>query len=562
MAPLPTCSVLVLALGGLAGCGAGAGAGPGKLSASETAATNVSTTTASGAGQGALLTPASPGTSDIVLAIDTSMNVRPISPYIYGSNGGDLAQQAKGVTLTRSGGNRLTAYNWETNASNAGSDYLYENDAFMSTSKVAGAAMKQAVQTSVSAAASIIMTVPIAGWVSADENGPCPSKPTAAQIAQRFLPILPKKPSAFAYPPSTTDGNVYADEFVWWLESQFPTAQTDPTRRIFYMLDNEPDLWSSTHSEIHPTPVTYAELTQRNIEFATAIKSVAPQAMIFGAVDYGWEGYVTLQNASDANGRDWISYYLDTMKAAEQSAGKRLVDVLDLHWYPEATGDGNRVTGTGVTAGEVAARVQAPRSLWDPTYTETSWITQSGSGPIELIPRMMQKISAHYPGTLLSFSEYNYGASADISGGLAQVDVLGVFGTQGVFAGANWQLASANTYLFAAFAMYRNYDGAGGAFGDTSVSLANSDIARASAYASVSPSSGVNVIAVAINKTTGPLTAGITIRHTAELTAADVYTLTSAGAAPQKGAGLTAVATNAFRYSMPAMSATTLVFHP
>jgi hypothetical protein len=35
------------------------------------------------------------------------------------------------LTLSRSGGNRMTAYNWETNASNAGSDYYNENDSFL-----------------------------------------------------------------------------------------------------------------------------------------------------------------------------------------------------------------------------------------------------------------------------------------------------------------------------------------------------------------------------------------------------------------------------------------------
>jgi hypothetical protein len=423
--------------------------------------------------------------------------------------------------------------------------------------------MKQAAQTASSAGASIIMTVPMAGWVSADENGPCPSQPTQAQIAQRFFPILPKKGSAFAYPPDTTDGKVYADEFVHWLESQFSTAQTDPLRRIFYMLDNEPDLWSSTHSEIHPTPVTYAEIVQRTTNFASAIKAVTPNALVFGPVNYGWQGYVNLQNASDANGRDFLGFYLDSMKAADQSAGRRLVDVLDVHWYPEAQGDGHRIIDDGVTAGEVAARLQAPRSLWDTTYTETSWITQySTNGPIYLIPRLMAKISAHYPGTKLSISEYNYGAGADISGGIAQADALGVFGSQGLFAAATWLPSATNTFLFAGFAMYRNYDGNGGSFGDTSVPLANSDIVNTSAYASFSSASTADVIVVAINKASTQLTAGITIKHTAHLTGASVYTLTSATPSPQSGAALVAVATNAFSYHMPARSVTTLVFHP
>jgi hypothetical protein len=499
----------------------------------------------------------------VLFTIDSTMNAHAISPYVYGTNQGDLTAEAKGLTMTRVGGNRLTAYNWETNASNAGSDYLYENDDYMSSSNVAGKAMTDAVDAARAGSASIIMTVPIAGFVSADESGPCPSNPTPAQIAQHFFPIVAHKGSAFAYPPDTNDGEVYADEFVHYLESKYADAQTNPQERIFYMLDNEPDLWSSTHSEIHPAALTYAEIEQKNVDFATAIKGVAPGAIVFGPVNYGWEGYITLQNAPDANGADFLESYLDAMHAADTAAGQRLVDVLDVHWYPEATGDGARITDDGTSPGEVDARLQAPRSLWDSTYTEDSWITQfSTMGPIRLIPRLFDKITAHYPGTKVSISEYNYGAGGDISGGIAEADALGVFGREGLFAASAWLLSQDNSFLFAGFAMYRNYDGQGATFGDTSIDGENSDVDEASVYASVQASSPTNVVVVAINKETTALVAGITVKHTATLTAADVFTLTSGGAAPQAGSGLTAVATNAFSYSMPPRSVTTLVFHP
>jgi hypothetical protein len=329
------------------------------------------------------------------------------------------------------------------------------------------------------------------------------------------------------------------------------------------MLDNEPDLWSSTHSEIHPTPATYAEMVERSTDFAAGIKAAAPGALVFGPVNYGWQGMVDLQSASDANKRDFLEYYLDAMKAAEQSAGKRLLDVLDVHWYPEAQGDGARIVDDGVGAGEVEARLQAPRSLWDKDYTETSWITQwSTQGPIYLIPRLQAKIAAHYPGTKLSISEYNYGAGGDISGGLAQADVLGVYGREDLFAATVWLMSSKNSFLYAGFAMYRNYDGAGATFGDTSIKAATSDVAATSIYASVFAANPANVVAVAINKTTKSKVAGIKLSHPTALAGADVYTLTSAGATPQKGAAITATGTNAFSYTMPARSVSTLVFHP
>jgi hypothetical protein len=568
LAPVLACS----SKGTSTSTGSGGGGGTtGTTGTTGTMSTGSLTTTVSGTtgsmtvttGAGMVINPGDPGAHDVLFTIDSTMNAHPISRYIYGTNQGDLNAEAKGLTMTRVGGNRLTAYNWETNASNAGSDYLYENDNYLSTSSVPGDPMKNAVQAAVSSDASIIMTVPIAGWVSADENGPCASNPTPAQIAQRFHPILPKKGSAFVYPPDLTDGKVYADEFVHWLESQFPNAQTDPHQRIFYMLDNEPDLWSSTHSEIHPAALTYAELVQKNTDFASAIKGVAPNAILFGPVNYGWAGYVNLQNAPDAQNRDFLEFYLDSMKTAEQANGKRLVDVLDVHWYPEATGGGNRIVDDGVGAAEVDARLQAPRSLWDSTYTETSWITQySTMGPINLIPRLKKKIDDHYPGTKLSISEYNYGAGGDISGGIAEADVLGIFGREDLFAASTWLVSQTNTFLFAGFAMYRNYDGQGATFGDTSISAVPSDPVKSSVYASVSSQNGTNIVIVAINKDSSAKKAGITLKHNATLSGADVYVLTSASATPKPGTALTSVAINAFNYTMPPMSVSTLVFHP
>ena len=56
--------------------------------------------------------------------------VRKISPYIYGVNSGvDLnSVSAKSFRL---GGNRLSAYNWENNYSNAGSDYHNSTDLYL-----------------------------------------------------------------------------------------------------------------------------------------------------------------------------------------------------------------------------------------------------------------------------------------------------------------------------------------------------------------------------------------------------------------------------------------------
>jgi hypothetical protein len=493
--------------------------------------------------------------------VESAASRHPISPYIYGMNQPNWASRSRGLRLGRLGGNRWTAYNWETNASNAGADYHHQNDDFLGGGDVPGEAVRPGVAAAHTAGASMIVTVPMAGYVSADKGPGGDVNQTPDYLNVRFLESRAAKGRGFSYPPDTGDRVVYQDEFVAWLEASFPDARRDPARTLFYSLDNEPDLWASTHPRIRPTgKVTYAELVQRTEEFARAIKSVAPGALVFGPVSYGWQGFVRLQDAPDAGGRDFLDFYLDSMREAEGRARRRLVDVLDLHWYPEARGGSVRITEANNTAAVAEARVQAPRSLWDTGYSENSWISiDARVGAIRLLPRMREKIAAHYPSTLLAITEYNYGGGDHVSGGVAQADVLGIFGREDVFAATLWDLSGGTAYVDGAFALYCNYDGAGGRFGDTSVGAATSNYETTSVYASVDEGRDDRMVLVAINKSTGPTAAEILVTHEVDFARGQTWQLGPSSATPVRGPDLAPTARNAFRLEMPASSATTLV---
>ena len=196
------------------------------------------------------------------------------------------------------------------------------------------------------------------------------------------------------------------------------------------------------------------------------------------------------------------------MKAREAHDGRRLLHILDLHWHPEALGGGDPFSGAGakrITEGDtspdsVEARLQAPRSLWDPGYVETSWITHSSTQgkPIQLIPWLKEKIDRDYPGTGLGFSEYDFGAGNHISGGIAQADVLGIFGKYGVSMAAFW--GKLQPFNRAAFRLYRNYDGKGSTFGDTEVSSGSDDITKTSVYATTDIQRSGSLWVVVLNK--------------------------------------------------------------
>jgi hypothetical protein len=496
--------------------------------------------------------------ADVHFAVDTQQDVRPISRFVYGVNGA-LEGGYSNAALTRLGGNRWTAYNWENNASNAGTDYLNQNDSYLSNSNTPGAAVRGSIVAAQAHGAAILLTVPTNGYVAADKNGGGDVAQTPNYLQVRFEESLASKGAPFTLTPDAGDGFVYQDEFVNWLDHEFP-GSAGSAHPVFFSLDNEPDLWPDTHPRIHPNATTYAELVEKSIAYATAIKNVSPAALVFGPVNYGWYGYVLLQGAPDAAGRDFQEFWLAEIEAAQQLFGARLVDVLDVHWYPEAQGGGVRITGTETTPAVVAARLQAPRSLWDPTYTETSWIAQdSVGGPIALLPRLRDKIDANAPGTKLAVTEYNYGGGQHISGGIAQADVLGIFGREGVFAASEWPLAGDESYLEGAFEMYRNFDGANGRFGDTSVRAGTDDVAGTSIYASLDSADANHMVLVVLNKTALPQDASLDIASPASFVAAKVYQLSAGVASPVPAADLAPTSANHFLYTMPATSVSTLV---
>ncbi|MBI3541935.1 MAG: endoglucanase A, partial [Deltaproteobacteria bacterium] len=182
------------------------------------------------------------------------------------------------------------------------------------------------------------------------------------------------------------------------------------------------------------------------------------------------------------------------------------------------------------------------------------------NGPIALIPTLKNRIAQNYPGTRLSVMEYNFGGGQDISGGVAQADVLGIFAREGVFSAALWRFADqgAQSFTYGAFDVYLNYDGAGSRVGDVSVLSSTTDNAKSSVYAMVKSGDASTVYVVAINKTAAPLSANVLLKHSSALSTATAYQLTSASMKPA-AAGQANLAGNQLHYVMPAYSVSTII---
>jgi len=506
--------------------------------------------------------------ADVV--VDPGADRRPISPYVYGAN--QVEGSSARFTAYRLGGNRLTGYNWENGLSNAGSDWEHSSDTFLCSNggldearcAEPGAVAAAFVAQALAAGAYPLVTLQMAGYVSADGDGTVTEAETAPST--RWREVVAAKGAPFTTSPDPDDGRVYMDELVSFLVGRFGAADDGGVRG--YALDNEPDLWSSTHPRIHPDPVGARELVERSAALAAAVKAVDPGAEIFGLVSYGYGGFVDLQSAPDwereRGAHAWYTeYFLAELAAASAAAGTRLLDVLDLHFYSEARQNDVRVqSGTTENAG---ARVQSTRSLWDPSYGysvddptvgENSWITE-WSDPIALIPRVLGQIEANYPGTRLALTEYDFGAADHVSGGVAQADALGIFGREGLYLAARW--GEPGSYTDAAYRLFLDYDGAGSSYGATNVRAASSDVVNVPAYASVD---GSRLHLVLINRhLSAAQTAAVTIAGPTAYLDGDAWGFDGESARITSRGAVT-LRDNAFSIELPALSAYHVVLTP
>lgn len=456
---------------------------------------------------------------DMEINIDLGGEHKPISPYIFGVNeyGNQSVLKSLNVNAIREGGNRMTGYNWENNASNAGSDWMHSSDNNLSTSD----APADCVQTlSKEAAANDIAyklaTVQLAGYVAADKNGTV----TEAEAApsDRWNEVVFTKGSAFADTPDLTDGKVYMDEYVNYIVSKLGDSQS-ATGIQGYSLDNEPVLWNDTHSRLHANPVTIAEMAEKSIAAAKAVKSVDKNAEIFGPALYGYTAFDHLdddensdewEKVKETNGYHWyLDCYLDQMKKASEEYGSRLLDVLDIHYYSESARNG------------AEDRLQSVRTLYEKGFSENSWIGQWCMENVPILPTIQKSIDTYYPDTKLAISEYNFGGG-DMSGTIAQAEALGCYADAGVYFATLWD---GDEYIYSGIRLYTNYDGNNSTFGDTLVPTVTGDVSKSSAYAAINGKDDSFVTAVVTNKNmTTPEKAVISLENSkSKYQAAAVY---------------------------------------
>jgi uncharacterized protein (TIGR03437 family) len=492
------------------------------------------------------------------LAVDNASNRNPISPDIYGiddySDNG-LANLLP-VGARRWGGDATSRYSWKFDTYNSAGDYYFENQPY--SPSPAGSAFNTFIETGLTTGTLRLGTIPVMGWMPNGSNYLCSFSVSKYGPQYAVDPYrtncgdgeTPSQQDITGNDP--TDANVqttvaFQQQWIQSVMAKYGSAQRGGVQ--VWSLDNEPEWWYAVHRDIHPKTSTYDEMLADHQTYAAMIKQTDPTALVTGPVAAGWSGYFYsatdfvagwstppyrfYDNPVDRNahgGTAWMDYYLQNMAAYEQQNGVRLLDYLDLHAYLAPSNisfqdnAGQQITLTN-PAGETVPgtwdadtlRLTSTRVFWDPTYISPDMGTwdaccPNGEAPY-IIPRMLQWVANDYPGTKTAITEYNWGATNDITGAIAQADILGIFGREGLDLGAMWAPPTVNPNQPAvyAFAMYLNYDGLGSRFGQTSISATTTDPDTISIFAAQRDDNAITIMA--LNKSTSNLDASIPVAN-------------------------------------------------
>lgn len=513
----------------------------------------------------------------VTINIDVQANRRTINPLIYGVN---LFENANVSTIlsdlntpiNRYGGNRASTYNWNTNSDNRGNDYYFES--ISDDNQTAGERVDTFVTLTRSGGSEPMITVPMLPWVAKAGTAqpfPCSYPKASFPDQASFDPFNPDCGNGFmpdgvtkinaADPNSAYVANSLANQQTWvqHVIGTFGASGNSGVR--YYVLDNEHDLWWGTHHDVVPQNPSYTQDRDNMIAYAAMIKTLDPNVLVVGPEMSGWLGYLlspadfqyaetngyNFANFPDYNAMGQIFYaqwLLGQFKTyADGHNGQRLLDFFTVHYYPQG---GDKFVNT--------------RSLWDATYRDPSYIDDY----INLIPRM-KSWAALYPGTKIGITEYNWcdinneAATDNIGCAIAQADVLGIFGREGLDMATRFNAPVPSLPSYNAMKMYRNYDANKSTFGDVSVSAATAENPDNVAVFAAQRTSDATITAILLSKyATGTTAATVSLANFASSGTAQVWQLSGDGSAIHHLADTT-LANGSLSVTLPAQSITLLV---
>ncbi|MCE7063128.1 glycoside hydrolase family 44 protein [Dyadobacter sp. CY343] len=293
--------------------------------------------------------------AQIEIRIDGAADVKRISPYLYGRNNSfsstdpnwtlpeaDLVRlRDAGVRFFReSGGNNSSKYNWRRKL---GSHPDWYNNVYYNSWDQTALTLQKHFPN-----AQGMWAFPLLGYAA---------KSNAANFADwdynrsQWWEGVNQNLAGGGVPNATgtkakTEGNTSlylekwnADSSVAILDHWFGSKGLGLKKEgiRYWNMDNEPEIWSGTHDDVMPKQVSPHEFMQLYIDVAKKARARSPDIKLVGPVTanewqwYNWDGKPVTENGKTY---PWLEYFIKSIAEEEQKSGVRLLDVLDIHFYP------------------------------------------------------------------------------------------------------------------------------------------------------------------------------------------------------------------------------------
>jgi hypothetical protein len=518
----------------------------------------------------------------VTITVDAGAGRKPISPWIYGRNN-NLSDDPKGPVPSSTwqkyrdaglrmfrecGGNNATKYNWRLKLTSHPDWYnnVYAHDWDF---------LAKSLQDSLPNAQGIL-AFQLLGKVASNTNNNFNDDAYNGSaywsgVEQNLAGGGTVNPAGGDSALKNGDPALYlmdwpADSTAAILDHWFGSGGVgiDSSRFVYWSMDNEPEIWISTHDDVTPSTITAEQFMQKYFAVAKAARSRYPGIKLLGFIAcnewqwYAWnDKVVTVTENGAQKNYVWAEYFIKRIGEEEKASGTRLLDVMDFHFYPGTTDAGlsmqlHRIWFDTAWSCPIANGSKLIGGGWNESSTK-EYIMKRCAGWLNTY------LGAGH-GVTFSVSECGSMSSTDANVVAAwYASMLGTFADNGVELFTPWEWDVGQWEVLHLFSRYAH---------STRIQSASSMDTLVSAYSSISPG-GDSMTIVFVNRDQSNTQAAAVTLNNFACSAGPFTTLQLSGLPSSESfhshtsnaltAGAVTVSGNVFSLSLPKVSVTAVL---
>jgi len=301
---------------------------------------------------------------NITIQVNAGEGRLPVSPYIYGrnnnlsDNSGSPTSAANlalykeaGLRLAReNGGNNATKYNWRRKLSSHPDWYnnVYDHNWDYAS---------QEIQNTIPGM-QVMWAFQLIGKVAANKNNnfndwSYNGSQWWSGVGQNLAGGGQVNPAGGSKALVEGNPDLYlmnwnADSTTGILDHWFGQGGLgfEKSQFLYWSMDNEPEIWNGTHDDVMPSLISASGFMDAYFEVAKKAREKFPEIKLTGPVPANeWQWYKWGEESLIIDGKYycWLEYFIKRVSDEQKKTGIRLLDVLDIHWYPSESSNADLV---------------------------------------------------------------------------------------------------------------------------------------------------------------------------------------------------------------------------